>query len=313
MKAVVVDHDAPERLVIKEIEDPIQKSDDLLVRVEAFSLNGGETRFAMGNAENGFRPGWDLVGIVEKSAPDGSGPRVGERVNGIRHNETWAEKVIVSVGASAVVPAGVPISVAASIPMGGLTAYHVLKRGGLLLGKKVLVTGATGVVGDFLLRLAKLSGAITTAYIRDVKNESLVREAGADQVAIGTDLYEAAKAFGPFDLIAESVGGPTMKGALRMLNWDGQVIMFGLTSSEPLEFAGGDRFLGAGTLAGLSIYHELANRESAEKGLHRLNALAAEGKLQPQIGLESSWKEIATVATSYLARKYPGKVVLYVE
>lgn len=78
MKAVVVAPSTPERLVIRDVEAPVLKPDDALVLVKAISLNRGETFHALREAEAGFRPGWDLAGVVERAAPDGSGPKVGE-------------------------------------------------------------------------------------------------------------------------------------------------------------------------------------------------------------------------------------------
>jgi NADPH2:quinone reductase len=67
--------------------------DEVTVRVRAISLNRGETRHAVQQAEPGWRPGWDFVGVVETTAADGSGPSPGTRVVGILPSGAWAERV----------------------------------------------------------------------------------------------------------------------------------------------------------------------------------------------------------------------------
>ena len=81
-RAVVVDLEAPGRLVIRPVADPVPDRGEAIVRVRAISLNRGEVRRS-GMAAAGWRPGWDLAGEVERAAADGSGPRAGARVVGL--------------------------------------------------------------------------------------------------------------------------------------------------------------------------------------------------------------------------------------
>src|SRR5207237_5924417 len=76
--AVVVDPDAPGRLVLMPVPEPEPDRDEAIVRVRAISLNRGEVRRST-MAAAGWRPGWDLAGVIERTAADGSGPKVGER------------------------------------------------------------------------------------------------------------------------------------------------------------------------------------------------------------------------------------------
>src|SRR5947207_13126385 len=152
-RAVVVDPEAPGRLVIRPIADPAPERAEAIVRVRAISLNRGEVRRA-GMAEAGWRPGWDLAGVVDVAPANGSGPRVGARVVGVVLEGAWAERVAVPANALAELPDKVTFSQAATFPVAGLTALHALAKGGLLLRRRVLVTGATGGVGAFAMRLA---------------------------------------------------------------------------------------------------------------------------------------------------------------
>ena len=142
-RAVVVDPDAAGRLVIRPVPEPAPDRGEAIVRVQAISLNRGEVRRS-GMAAAGWRPGWDLAGLVERAAADGSGPRVGTRVVGMLLEGAWAERVAVPTHALAQLPDKVTVSQAATFPVAGLTALHALAKGGLLLGRRVLVTGATG-------------------------------------------------------------------------------------------------------------------------------------------------------------------------
>src|SRR5215467_458544 len=202
--AVVVDPEAPGRLVIRPAPEPTANRDEALVRVHAISLNRGEVRRS-GMAAAGWRPGWDLAGEIERAAADGSGPAVGARVVGFLIEGAWAQRVIVPRNALAELPDKVTFSQAATFPVAGLTALHALAKGGLLLGRRVLVTGATGGVGDFAVQLARLAGAHVTASVRRADQVPGVRQLGAHEVLVGDEIPASPK----YDLVVDSVGGRT--------------------------------------------------------------------------------------------------------
>src|SRR2546428_13497525 len=102
--AVVVDPEAPGRLVIRPVVEPTPDRGEAVVRVHAISLNRGEVRRS-GTAPAGWRPGWDLAGVVERAAVDGSGPRVGRRGVGFLPQAAWAQRVAGPNNAPAHVPA----------------------------------------------------------------------------------------------------------------------------------------------------------------------------------------------------------------
>jgi NADPH:quinone reductase-like Zn-dependent oxidoreductase len=144
IRAVVVDAPAPGRLAIKPVELRDPDRDEVGVRVTAISLNRGETRRALQVAEPGWRPGWDFAGVVESAAADGSGPKPGTRVVGLLPSGAWAERINCRSHAIAALPDAVSDAEAATLPVAGLTALHALRQGGLLLGRKVLIDGASG-------------------------------------------------------------------------------------------------------------------------------------------------------------------------
>src|SRR5207237_8120600 len=111
--------------------------------------------------------------------------KVGERVVGFLPEGAWAQRVVVPKNALAELPDKVTFSQAATFPVAGLTALHALGKGGPLLGKRVLVTGATGGVGDFAVQLARLAGAHVTASVRRADQIPAVRQPGAHDVGVG--------------------------------------------------------------------------------------------------------------------------------
>src|SRR3974390_2450824 len=124
VRGVVVDPDSPGKLAIKPIELRDPDRDEVAVRVTAISLNRGETRRAVQQAEPGWRPGWDFVGVTETAAADGSGPTPGTRVVGILPSGAWAERVNCRTHAVAALPQSVSDAQAAAPPVAGLTALH---------------------------------------------------------------------------------------------------------------------------------------------------------------------------------------------
>ena len=310
VRAVVVDPSATNRLVFRDVVYPSPVPSEALVRLKALSLNRGEVRTAW-MAESEWRPGWDIAGVVEKEAADGSGPRAGARVVGMLDEGAWAEVVAVPTIRLAELPESVTFAQAATLPIAGLTALWTLEYGGLLLDRRVLITGATGGVGHLAIQLARLAGAQVTAVVRQAKYEAMVKEAGAHQVLVSEDLGDA-RGSGLYDHILDSVGGRTLANALLLLAPDGTCVNFGMSGGREVTFDLRHFFLlGGATLYGFIIFHEL-KRKSVSEGLARLSRFVADGRLRPQIEVEAPWTQVGEVAQRLMNRGFTGKAVLHV-
>ena len=311
VRAVVVDPSSPQGLAIKPVELAPARPDEVTVRVTAISLNRGEVRRALSQSEPGARPGWDFAGIVEEQAADGGGPAVGTRVVGLLPSGAWAEQVRARSDALAPLPDSVSDAQAATLPVAGLTALHALRQGGLLIGRKVLIDGASGGVGHFACQLAAASGALVWGQVRRAEFRALVAQSCGERIVLGADL-KAAAPHGPFHLILDSVGGSALAAALTMLMPGGTCVHFGISESATATISSRDLFqTGGARLYGLTLFHELRRVEPASRGLAMLAGLIAERKLSPHIAVEAPWTEIGAVARRLIDRSFAGKAVLH--
>ena len=145
-----------------EAPEPTTAPDEALVRVEAFSINRGET-FLLERPRHDWRPGRDISGRVIRAAADGSGPAPGARVVGHPQQGGWAQLAGVPSTALAVLPDVIDVAQAAALPLAGLTALRLLRASGAVAGLRVLLTGASGGVGHYVTELASAAGASVTA------------------------------------------------------------------------------------------------------------------------------------------------------
>lgn len=308
MHAAVVDPNATGHVAIHDVETPTPARNEALVKVAAVSMNQGEVRYAQ-SMEAGHALGWDLAGEVTEPAADGTGPKEGSRVVGFVSTGAWAEMVAVPTNAIAVLPDNVLFEQAATLPVAGLTALYVLEKGTGLLGRNVLVTGANGGVGIFACQLAKMMGAHVIGLIRREENRDIVMKSDADEVVVSED-GGAACDFGPYRLIAESVGGQVLANYLTLLDRDGICVSFGNSSMQDTTF---DSWLpmraGRAKLYGFLLFNELGI-EPASVGLSRLVRMVSERKLKPKITTEEPMEKVGEVARDLMDRKIPGKAVL---
>ncbi|MBZ9735128.1 zinc-binding dehydrogenase [Mesorhizobium sp. CA18] len=302
MLALAISSDSPDRLKLTQVDHPNCNGNEALVAVHATSLNRGELRL-LGLRPDGWIPGQDIVGIVERAAADGSGPTAGTRVAALVDQAGWAERVAVPTDRLAVVPDAVSFASAATLPVAGTTALRTLRHGGDLAGQQVLITGASGAVGRFQVQIASEQGASVTA-VASARHHDDLRDLGAGQVVESIELAE-----GSFSLITESVGGKSLADAIERIAPGGTIVMFGSSSGEltPIGFR---QFVPGHEGARLQTFAYYTSGSAIGADIAALLDLVAAGRLETRVAMTVPWTEIGRALDALRQRSFSGKAVV---
>lgn len=301
MRALIVDPNSAGCLRLAEAPDPKPEPRQVLVRVAATSLNRGEVLRATHDTP-GTVLGWDAAGTVEQAAQVGGGPAVGTKVVTSGGTGGWAELRAVDVADTAPLPDGVDFAAAAALPVAGVTALRALRLPGNLLGRRVLVTGASGGVGRFAVQLAHMAGAQVIAVVGSEARGAGLSELGADEVVVGIDGVRQ-----PVFAVIENVGGAMLAQAFGLLEQGGAVISIGAASGEPTTFP---PYSTVGPHRSLISFTTRAEGGPVGNDLAYLAGLVRDGTLDPQIAWRGSWERAAEAVQLLLDRKINGKAVL---
>ncbi|NUT45509.1 MAG: NAD(P)-dependent alcohol dehydrogenase [Thermoactinospora sp.] len=309
---------SPDVLEMRDIDPPLRKEGEVLVRVRAASVNPYDWRHLRADPQfirlyAGLRRpkpgsilGADLAGVVE-DAPAGSAFRPGDEVFGDVQLGAFAELVCAPVGRLAPKPRGLTFEEAAALPMAGQTAMKALET--LRPGQHVLVNGAAGGIGTCAVQLAKAAGAVVTG-VCGTRNADLVRSIGADRVVdyTRTDFTRSGERY---DLIVDLVGNHSLRRFRRALAPRGTLALVG-------GLTGGGRLFGpliqilAGSLMTRFVRQSIIpiTWEPGAESLRRLAAHAEVGDIMPVIDQVFQFAEVPEAVRHVESRHARGKVVI---
>jgi NADPH:quinone reductase len=225
-----------QEIVIEEHPDPEPVGEEVLVRVRAAGLNGGDMmqRRGLYPAPPGYPqdiPGLELAGEVAALGPKATRFTEGERVMAVVGGGGQGELAVVHERLLMPVPSGVDWPAAGGLPEVFTTAHDaVWVQAGLRPGEHLLVHGGAGGVGSAAIQLARASGASVTATVRNEQLRDQVAALGATAVA-----PEGFAERGPFDVVLELVGAPNMEENLLALATRGRIAVIGVSAGAKSE------------------------------------------------------------------------------
>ncbi|MFF3505742.1 zinc-binding dehydrogenase [Streptomyces sp. NPDC003247] len=306
MRALITPVDGGTRVRPVAVPEPEPRPDQVVVEVRAVSVNRGDLSL-LGMLPPGSRLGFDVAGTVVRAAADGSGPEPGTRVAGVAERDGWSERVALSTARLAPLPDGVGWTDAAALPVAGLTALYALRHAGSVLGRRVLVTGASGGVGRVAVQLARAAGAEVTAWAGSAERMKGLTGLGAATVASYED---GPGATGPVDVLVDSIGGEVLRGAYQLVERRGIVVCYGntLRADLSLPFDWGHARPGV-RIRYLHLFDEMPRRPVG-RDLAALLRLVADGGLDPQVAFTGDFTDPEPALRGLDSRQVNGKAVL---
>ena len=315
MKAIVCRrYGSPDVLELAEVAKPVPAADEVLIRVNAASVNPLDRHFMRGEPfpirmmtglrrPKESRAGVDVAGEVEAVGTNVSDLKPGDAVFGSARG-AFAEYACTAKVIR--IPAGLTFEDAAAVPIAGFTALQAVRdRGRVQAGEKVLIHGAAGGVGTFAVQIAKTYGAEVTAVSR-TDNLDLLRSIGADHLIDYTreDFTKSSQ----YDVIIDCYATKPLAACRRALAPNGRYVMVGGPPSGLLRAV-------AGLIAAKLLSNRKATIVSAKNNVNDLATLAElieAGKLKPVIDRRYALSEVPE-AIRYLEQgRARGKIVIQV-
>lgn len=253
MKAIVcTKHGPPEVLQLKEVKKPSPKENEVLIKVHAATVTQGDVMLRklhpilylpmrLFGVRRKKIPGHEFAGEVESVGADVKRFRVGVQVFGTTTGlSTGANAEFVCLpeewgtGVLAIKPATISYEEAAALPVGGMTALYLLRKGNIQSGQKVLVYGASGSVGTYAVQLAKHHFGAEVTAVCSKANVELVKSLGANQV-IDYTKEDITKNSQTYDFLFDAVGKISSSEAKHLLKENGAFLTVQSSTREELE------------------------------------------------------------------------------
>ncbi len=316
MRAVTI---REQEIVIEKHPDPAPGTGEVLVRVRAAGLNGADMmqRRGLYPAPPGSPqdiPGMELAGEVVALGPHPRGAErfaVGDRVMAIVGGGAQAELCVVHERQLMPVPEVLEWPAAGGVPEVFTTAHDALfAQAQLRPGEHLLVHGGAGGVGTAAIQLAGATGARVTATVRHAESRPQVVALGAEAIA-----PEGFADHGPFDVILELVGAPTMADNLNALATGGRILVIGVSAGAKCELnllalMGKRARIHGSTLRA----RPLEEKALAARALEReVLPLLASGALTVPIAATFPLEEAAAAYDCFAAGGKLGKIVLEID
>ena len=242
MKAMMVPQfGGIEQFRVEQIERPVPKVGEVLVRIAGTSVNPVDVKARSGEIPQMFPPerlpfllGFDASGRIEALGADVTSWKVGDAVYGFPGADagtdasysrgTFAEYVCLRADEIAAAPQSLPLADAGAIPLASMTAWHgLMTQGAMKSGQRVLIQGGSGGVGHFAVQFAHRLGATVYATASG-KNLEFLRELGAD-VAIDYNSDGLGELEGQMDLVFDLAGGKAEAKSWAALKPDGMLVL----------------------------------------------------------------------------------------
>ncbi len=227
MKAVVFrKNGSPDVLEINDVETPIIKDDEVLVKVYAVSVNPVDVVIRKNRIMSFFVnrgskiTGSDLSGKIVSVGKTVASMKNGDDVFGFKQGGTTAEYVAIPENKVAIKPINMTFEEAAAVPLAALTALQALRdKGNICSGQSVLVNGASGGVGTYAVQIAKSFGTDVTG-VSSTKNLELIKSLGADKV-IDYTKEDFTRTNQRYDIILDAVAKSSYSKCKKILNQGG--------------------------------------------------------------------------------------------
>ncbi|CUX50945.1 MULTISPECIES: quinone oxidoreductase family protein [Agrobacterium] len=298
-----------------DVPDPVCGPDEVLIRVEAISIEGGDliNRRSTSQAPR-YVVGYAAAGTVVRVGKDVTTRAVGDKVAAFSLQGSHAELWAVAASRTWLVPTGLDIAKAAALPISFGSAYHsLITRGGLREDETVLIQGAAGGVGLAAVQLARQAGATVIAVASGSERQARLTELGAAFVVdrLEHDIVEEARRLTTgkgVDLVIDPVGS-TLQASLCALAPEGRLVFLGNAGGGKLDVDLWQPMQSNQTLHGVFMGSVL-ERPSVHGTVDELLAAAAAGKIDAVIDRSFALQDAAKAHHYAETAKPLGRVVM---
>lgn len=310
MKAIIYDKNHKDLLMAKEVEKPVPKENEVLVKISSCSVNAADVRsMKMGLIPKNKIFGSDIAGVVEAVGINVKKFSIGDEVVGelsAHGSGGFAEYVAVVESALVLKPKSLSFELASAIPMSSVTALQALRnKGNIQPDQKVLICGAGGGVGTFAVQLAKYFQAEVTA-VCGKNNLSLMKDLNADHI-INYNEKSFTQSNQKYDLILAVNGNYSLSDYKSALSSHGTVVIVGGSLSQLIKSI----FFGKFVFPGNKKLRVLSAKPNNDDLLLILD-LVTEGRIHPIIDRSYSLEQTPEAVRYLMEGHAQGKVVINV-